>query len=247
MLKNKVALVTGGSGGIGRCIVADLARQGARVAFTYLNNEPDAFALQDQLQSEGLELLPLKVNVGNFIEVKKVIESLIGMWGQIDILINNAGITRDKSLLMLPPEEWQEVLDTNLTGIYNVTRNCIFYMLKRKSGRIVNISSTSGIEGLPGQCNYSASKAGMIGFTRALAKETATYGIVVNAVAPGGVKTRMIDKMPDKARELLLAKVPMRRFCEPEEVSNVVLYLSSNSPAYLTGSVIVLDGGAGVG
>jgi 3-oxoacyl-[acyl-carrier protein] reductase len=247
MLKNKVALVTGGSGGIGRCIVADLARQGARVAFTYLNNEPDAFALQDQLQSEGLELLPLKVNVGNFIEVKKVIESLIGMWGQIDILINNAGITRDKSLLMLPPEEWQEVLDTNLTGIYNVTRNCIFYMLKRKSGRIVNISSTSGIEGLSGQCNYSASKAGMIGFTRALAKETATYGIVVNAVAPGGVKTRMIDKMPDKARELLLAKVPMRRFCEPEEVSNVVLYLSSNSPAYLTGSVIVLDGGAGVG
>jgi 3-oxoacyl-[acyl-carrier protein] reductase len=138
-------------------------------------------------------------------------------------------------------------LETNLTGIYNVTKHCLFYMLKRKTGRIVNVSSTSGITGLPGQCNYSASKAGIVGFTRALAKETAAYGIAVNAVAPGGVKTRMITKMTEQAREALLAHVPLHRFCEPEEVANVVIYLASESPAYLTGSVIVLDGGAGVG
>jgi len=246
-MKYKIALVTGGSGGIGRCIVSDLARSGVRVAFTYLNNESKALELKEQLMSEGFETLPFKVDTGSFSEAKKLVESIIGLWGRIDILVNNAGITRDKSLIMMTPEDWKEVLDTNLTGIYNVTRNCIFHMLKKKSGRIVNISSVSGIEGLPGQCNYSASKAGIIGFTRALAKETAAYGISVNAVAPGGVKTEMIDKMQDGAREALLANVPMRRFCQPEEVSNVVLYLASNSPAYLTGSVIVLDGGAGIG
>ncbi|HYH03156.1 MAG TPA: beta-ketoacyl-ACP reductase [Bacillota bacterium] len=247
MFKDKIALVTGGSSGIGRCVVIDLARQGAKVAFTYLNKEQEASDLQNQLQAEGLDVLPLKVNVGDFEAVKRMIGSLIGRWGQLDILINNAGITNDKSLLMMSPEEWQVVLDTNLTGVYNVTQNCIFYMLKRKSGRIVNISSTSGLSGLPGQCNYSASKAGIIGFTHALAKETAAYGITVNAVAPGGVKTPMLEKVPDKVKETLLAHVPLGRFCEPEEVSNVVLYLSSASPAYLTGSVIVLDGGAGNG
>ncbi|MGD8399499.1 MAG: 3-oxoacyl-ACP reductase family protein [Bacillota bacterium] len=247
MLKDKVALVTGGSGGIGRCIVAELARRGARVAFTYCHSESDAFALQEQLHSEGLELFPIKLDVANFAEVKSGVAGLIGRWGQIDILVNNAGIAKDKSLLMLPPEEWREVLETNLTGIYNVTKHCLFYMLKRKTGRIVNVSSTSGITGLPGQCNYSASKAGIVGFTRALAKETAAYGIAVNAVAPGGVKTRMITKMTEQAREALLAHVPLHRFCEPEEVANVVIYLASESPAYLTGSVIVLDGGAGVG
>lgn len=247
MLKDKVALVTGGSGGIGRCIVADLAHRGARVAFTYRNNEPDALALQDRLRSEGLETFPFKVDVGNFLEVKSVVEKVISWLGQIDILVNNAGITRDHSLLMMTPEEWQEAMDTNLTGIYNVTKNCLFFMLKRKNGRIVNISSTSGITGLPGQCNYAAGKAGIIGFTRALAKETAAYGITVNVVAPGGVTTAMTENLPDKTREALLADVPLRRFCEPEEVANVVLYLASDSPAYLTGSVIVLDGGAGVG
>jgi 3-oxoacyl-[acyl-carrier protein] reductase len=247
MLEEKVALVTGGSGGIGRCIVAELARRGARVAFTYCHNESEAFTLQEQLQSESLETFPIKLDVGNFTEVKSGVAGLIGRWGRIDILVNNAGITKDKSLLMLPPEEWREVLETNLTGIYNVTKHCLFYMLKRKTGRIVNVSSTSGITGLAGQCNYSASKAGMIGFTRALAKETAAYGIAVNAVAPGGVATAMLEKMTDRAREMLLAGIPMRRFCEPKEVANVVLYLASDSPAYLTGSVIVLDGGAGVG
>ena len=247
MLRDKAALVTGGSGGIGRCIVAELARRGARVAFTYLSHETEALGFQEEMRAAGFEILPVKADVASYSEVKSVVAGLVRRWGQIDILINNAGITRDKSLLMMEPAEWREVMDTNLTGIYNVTKNCIFYMMKRKSGRIVNISSTSGITALPGQCNYAASKAGIIGFSRALAKETAAYGIAVNVVAPGGVKTRMIENLPEKTREMLLTGVPLQRFCEPEEVANLVLYLASDSPAYLTGSVIVLDGGAGIG
>ena len=246
-MEGKTALVTGGSRGIGRAVVLELARKGARVGFTYLNGEKEAFELRDLVQSEGGEAVPFRADVGAPDDVKKMFDSFLQRFGRVDILVNNAGKTRDKTLLVMSPDEWNDVINTNLNGMYYVTKNCIFYMLKQKSGRIVNLSSISGIEGLAGQANYSASKAGIIGFTRALAKEVAAYGVTVNAVAPGGVNTAMIEAMPEKARESLLASVPARRFCEPEEVANVVAYLASESPLYLTGNVVVLDGGAGIG
>lgn len=246
-MEGKTALVTGGSRGIGRAVVLELARKGARVGFTYLNGEKEAFELRDLVQSEGGEAVPFRADVGAPDDVKKMFDSFLQRFARVDILVNNAGKTRDKTLLVMSPDEWNDVINTNLNGMYYVTKNCIFYMLKQKSGRIVNLSSISGIEGLAGQANYSASKAGIIGFTRALAKEVAAYGVTVNAVAPGGVNTAMIEAMPEKARESLLASVPARRFCEPEEVANVVAYLASESPLYLTGNVIVLDGGAGIG
>ncbi|MCX7920493.1 MAG: beta-ketoacyl-ACP reductase [Clostridia bacterium] len=245
--EGKIALVTGGSRGIGKSIVLDLIKKGAKVAFTYLSGEKEALELQSQAASMGGDAVAFRVDVGNFEDAKRMCNEVVGKFGRIDILVNNAGKTRDKTLLVMEPDDWNDVINTNLTGMFNVTKNCIFHMLKNKSGRIVNLSSISGIEGLPGQTNYSASKAGIIGFTRALAKEVAAYGITVNTVAPGGVKTAMIEGMSDKAREALLATVPARRFCEPEEVANVVAYLADESPTYMTGNVIVLDGGSGIG
>lgn len=246
-MEGKIALVTGGSRGIGKAIVLDFVERGAKVAFTYLSGEKEAFELKEQIAAKGGEAVPFRVDVANFDETKKLVADVIQMFGRIDVLVNNAGKTKDKTLLVMSPEDWNDVINTNLNGIYNVTKNCIFYMLKNKSGKIINLSSISGLEGLPGQSNYSASKAGIIGFTRAVAKEVALYGITVNAVAPGGVNTAMIEAMTEKARESLLSTVPAHRFCEPEEVANVVTYLASESPSYLTGNVIVLDGGAGIG
>lgn len=246
-MDGKVALVTGGSRGIGSSIVTELAKRGAKVAFTYLNGEKEACGLKAGIEAGGGTALPVRSDVGCFEDAKKMVGEVIQAFGKIDVLVNNAGRTKDKTLLVMAPEEWNDVINTNLNGVFNVTKNCIFYMLKNKSGRIINLSSISGIEGLPGQANYSASKAGIIGFTRALAKEVAAYGITANVVAPGGVRTAMIEEISEKARSAILAGVPAGRFCEPEEVANVVAYLASESPAYLTGSVIVLDGGAGIG
>jgi 3-oxoacyl-[acyl-carrier protein] reductase len=246
-MDNKVALISGGSKGIGKAIVFELIKRGTKVFFTYLNGEEESIEIEKKAVLEGGEAVALKVDVKDYEETKKIVEKIIDKTGKIDILVNNAGITRDKTLLMMSLDEWKDVLDTNLTGTFNLTRNCVFQMLKAKSGRIINLSSISGIEGLAGQSNYSASKAGIIGFTRALAKEVARYGITANTVAPGGVNTAMLDKISPKAKEMLLKGVPCERFCEPDEVANVVSYLAYDSPIYLTGNVIVLDGGAGIG
>ena len=157
--ENKIALVTGASRGIGRAIVIELVKKGVKVAFTYLNGEKEAYELKEEVAAKGGEAIPFKVDIGNFEDTKKMVTDIIQMFGRIDILVNNAGKTRDKTLLVMSPEEWSDVINTNLTGTYNVTKNCIFYMLKNKSGRIINLSSISGIKGLPGQANYSASKA----------------------------------------------------------------------------------------
>lgn len=245
--ERKVAFITGGSRGIGKAIVLEFVRKGAIAVFTYLNSEKEAMEIEEYVTSIGGEAIPLRVDTGDYDNVKTVINKVIDRFGKIDILVNNAGIIKDKTLLSMSPDEWNSVIKTNLTGIYNVTKICIFYMLKNKGGRIINLSSISGIQGLPGQSNYSASKAGIIGFTRAVAKEVAAYGITANVVAPGGVKTAMLDGLTDKSRENLLCGVPCKRFCEVEEVANVVAYLGFDSPTYLTGSVIVLDGGSGIG
>lgn len=160
-------------------------------------------------------------------------------------MVNNAGITRDKPLFVMKDEDWSDVLNTNLSGVFYLTRAFVLDMLKKKKGRVVNISSVSGIHGLPGQTNYSATKAGIIGFTKALAKEAGPYGVTANVVAPGGVTTPMIEKMTPQAKETILQAVPLKRFCEPEEVARVVYFLAEEAPDYMNGSVLVLDGGAG--
>lgn len=246
-MTGKTVLVTGGSGGIGRQIVKSLAEQGMKVAFTYRNGEKQAEEMTQELELQGLTVKAFKADLRSFEESKDLVRTVAGMWGSIGVLVNNAGIIRDRTLLMMPPEDWSDVVDTNLTGVFNVTKNAIFYMLKEKSGRIINISSTSGISGAAGQANYSASKAGIIGFSRAIAKEVAAYGIAVNVVAPSGVTTDMLDGISQKAKDAMLLSIPAGRFCRPEEVAGVVCYLALGSPLFLTGSVIVMDGGAGLG
>jgi 3-oxoacyl-[acyl-carrier protein] reductase len=243
---NKVAIVTGGTRGIGRSIVFALCREGADCAFTYTKNPAAAESLAKEVQSMGRRALPYQLDVRDFEGAKTFIEEVKKEFGRIDILVNNAGITRDKSLMMMNKEDWSEVIETDLTGVFNTSRACIITFLKQKSGNIVNISSVSGIHPLPGQVNYAAAKAGVIGFTTSLAKEVAPYNIRVNAVAPGFVATDMTAAFAEKYREKVMKMIPLGRFGTPEEVAQVVVFLVSDASQYITGQVIPIDGGLGI-
>jgi 3-oxoacyl-[acyl-carrier protein] reductase len=245
-MKDTVLLITGGTGGIGREIIRKLAGRGARIAFTYHQSSALAQELVSELLAKRVEVKAFQADLADFDQARGVVDQVAEMWGTVDVLVNNAGIIRDRTLLMMSYEEWQAVIQTNLGGVFNVTKNAIFHMLKNKAGRVINLSSISGINGSAGQTNYSASKAGIIGFSRALAKEVIAAGITVNVVAPGGVKTEMLEGMNEKARNGILQAIPAGRFCEAEEVAGVVEWLAFDSPPYLTGNVIVLDGGAGI-
>ncbi len=209
---NKVAIVTGGTRGIGRSIVLALCREGADCAFTYTRNPSAAESLAKEVQGMGRRATPFQLDVRDFEGAKTLIEEVKKEFGRLDILVNNAGITRDKSLMMMSKEDWSDVIDTDLTGVFNTTRACIITFLKQKSGIIVNISSVSGIHPLPGQVNYAAAKAGVIGFTKSLAKEVAPYNIRVNAVAPGFVDTDMTAAFSDTFREKAMKMIPLGRF-----------------------------------
>lgn len=237
----KKAVVSGGSSGIGKGLVENFARAGWRVHFTFRSNEAAARNLEQGL---GGKVKAHRLDVANREACDRFCKAVLEEEKGIDVLINNAGITKDKPLFSMQDSDWSEVLQTNLSGVFHLTRRFAFDMLKKKKGRIINLSSISGIQGLPGQTNYSASKAGIIGFTKALAKETGPFGVTANVVAPGGVVTPMIEKLTPQAKEALLQVVPMRRFCEVEEVARVVYFLAEEAPDYLNGSVIVLDGGA---
>lgn len=245
-MNDKVALISGGTRGIGRQIVEKFAGRKVKIAFTYRQSSDLADNLVSELQNRNIEVEAIQTDISNYEQAKMAVAKVIERWERLDVLVNNAGVIRDKTLLMMGREDWDTVLRTNLDGVFNLTQNVIFYMLKNKSGRIVNLSSISGIVGTAGQTNYSASKAGIIGFSKALAKETAAAGITVNVVAPGGVKTEMLEGMTEEAGAALLKSVPAGRFCEPDEVARVVEWLAFDSPLYLTGNVIVLDGGAGI-
>jgi 3-oxoacyl-[acyl-carrier protein] reductase len=239
--KNKIALVTGGSKGIGRAIVKELSGEGAKVAFTY---NKDALLAKNLIKEhKNQNLLSVQLDVRDFEAAKKVVEFVKGKFGGLDILVNNAGIAKDNLLMFMTREEWTDVIDTNLNGIFNVTRAAIITFMKQKSGSIVNIASVSGVIGLPGQVNYSASKSGIIGFTKSLAKEVVKLGINVNAVAPGFIETDMLTKIPDKFKNEMLNLIPMNRVGKPEEVAKLVAYLVSDSARYITGQVINIDGG----
>jgi len=246
-LTEKVALVSGGSRGIGRAITLELAQKGANVAFLYYSNEQAASDVVKAANGYSGSVLAIKADIQKEAEVKRAVSETIAKHHKIDILVNNAGIRLDKTLAFMKEEEWLSVMNTNTLGMFYLTQTVIFHMLKKKRGRIVNISSVSGIDGIAGQTNYSGSKAAIIGVTKALAKEVAEYGIRVNAVAPGGVETDMVNDMKSNEKDKLLSGVPMRRFCRPEEVARVVAFLcdEGGAPDYMTGSVLVLDGGMG--
>src|SRR5207237_5502825 len=218
MFSGKVAIVTGGSRGIGRAIVQALARDGAKVAFTYVQNKSAADEVAD-----GDKIVAFQADVTNFDQAKDLVKQVKEKFGRIDILVNNAGITRDKLLLMMSEKDWDDVLDTNLKGVFNLTKPVVGVMLRQRSGTILNITSISGIVGMAGQVNYSSSKAGMIGFTKALAKEVAKLNITVNALALGFIETDMIAILNSEYRNKALEQIPLGRFGKPEEVAEIAL------------------------
>lgn len=244
MLKDKIAIVTGGTRGIGKAVVFELIYQGAKVVFTYLKSDESAGIILDEIKELKGEAEAIKQDVRDFEAAKKTVQETINKFGRIDILVNNAGILRDKALMMMNEDDWDNVIKTNLTGYFNMARGCIVTMMKQKNGNIVNIGSVSGIVGTPRQINYSASKAGIIGLTKALAKEVASYNIRVNTIAPGFIETDMITAIKNK--DDLLKRIPLTRFGKPEEVAKVVSFLTSDKAAYITGQVIKIDGGLAI-
>ena len=244
LLEDKVAIVTGGTRGIGRAIVFDLIQNGAKVLFTYLMSDESAGIVLDEIKELRGEAEAIKADVRLYEEAKKTVEETVNKFGKVDILVNNAGIIKDKSLMMMEPSEWLDVINTNLTGYFNMAKACIVTMMKQKSGVIVNISSIAGVVGMPRQVNYSSAKAGELGLTKSLAKEVASYGIRVNAVAPGFIDTDMTKEL--KQKDEFLKRIPFGRFGKPEEVARVVTFLVSEKSGYITGQVLKVDGGLAI-
>lgn len=245
-LDGKIAIVTGagrGGRGIGRGIALALAQAGADVVITARTNVADAEAVAEAVRETGRRALAVQCDVSESVSVESLFATVKEQFGRVDILVNNAGITRDTLLLRMSEEDWDAVLDANLKGTFLCTRAATKVMLKQKFGRIINITSVNGQVGSPGQANYSASKAGMIGFTKSVAREVASRGITVNAVAPGFIDTQMTDFVSGDARETLLAKIPVGRFGTAEDVGAAVAFLASDAASYMTGQVLTVDGG----
>ncbi len=239
----RVALVTGGSRGIGRAIVEELAGAGWKVAFTYLTGDEAAQDLVGELKRRDLPAAAYKADVRDFQRAAEIVGQVEQGFGPISLLVNNAGIKRDTALFRMEPEKWKEVIDTNLGGTFNYSRNVLLGMIKRGAGIIVNIVSVSGIVGLAGQTNYAASKAGIIGFTKALAKEVARFKIRVNAVAPGFIETDMLSDMPEAARKSMFSQIPLGSPGSPKQVAQAVSFLAGDASGYITGQVLPVDGG----
>jgi len=243
LLDGRHALVTGASRGIGRAVALAFAAEGASVALNFVGNVAAAEAVRAEIESAGGKAILVPADVSDENAVEDMVKTVTEAFGSIDILVNNAGITRDGLLLRMKEEDWDAVLNTNLKGVFLCTKAVSKFMMKKRYGRIVNMASVVGVTGNASQANYAAAKAGVIGFTKAMAKELASRGITVNAIAPGFIRSDMTDVLPDKVKEAMLAEIPLGRAGEPADVAKAALFLASDQAAYITGQVLKVDGG----
>ena len=242
-LEGKVAIVTGGSRGIGRSIVEEFVKRGVSVAFNFLKSEDKALVLKKEIEEKGGRALTFRQDVKDYDAIKIMVEGVKTHFGRLDIIVNNAGILRDKALMLMEEQDWEDVMSTNLSGAFNLIRAAIVTFMKQKSGNIINLTSVAGIKGMPRQVNYSASKAGIIGLTKALAKEVGPYNVRVNAIAPGYIDTDMVKDLKEEYKAELLKMIPLGRFGKSGEVAKVAAFLASEEAKYITGQVITVDGG----
>lgn len=246
MLENKVALITGAGRGIGRAIAVALAKEGAQVIINYNGSEKKALEVKQLIEEQGGKAVTCQCDVSDFTACEKMIRDVVAEFEHLDILVNNAGITRDGLIMKMKEEDFDAVLNINLKGTFNTIRHSARQMLKQRSGKIINISSVSGILGNPGQANYAASKAGVIGLTKTMARELGSRGITVNAIAPGFVDTEMTEVLGDSVKEAACRQIILGRFGKPEDIANTAVFLASEKADYITGQVISVDGGMNV-
>jgi len=243
-MDKKVCLITGGTRGIGKAIAKKFAQNDYQLVINYVSDKTDLKKVEEEIKgNNSVEIIFVKADVTNFEECEKMLEVAIQKWGRVDVLVNNAGITKDNLLMRMKEEEFSQVIDVNLKGTYHVTKLAIPYMIKQKGGKIVNISSVVGVTGNAGQSNYAASKAGIIGFTKSIAKEVASRNILVNAVAPGFITTDMTDVLSDSVKENIYTQIPLKKMGEAEEVAKAVYFLAGEENTYITGQVLNVDGG----
>ena len=243
MFKGKNVVVTGGSRGIGRAIAIEFGKNGANVVINYVSSDAEAEKVAEEIKSLGGNAILVKGDVSSFEEGKKLIDETVKVFGTIDILINNAGITKDGLIMRMKEDHFDKVIDINLKGVFNTCKSAVSHMLKQRSGKIINISSVVGVVGNAGQANYAASKAGVIGLTKSIAKEVGARGITVNAVAPGFIKSDMTDVLSERVKDGMLGLIPLNRFGNVEDVARTVVFLASEGGDYITGQVINVDGG----
>lgn len=246
LLANKVALVTGGSRGIGEAIVEKLAEGGADIAFTYVSSDERAQAVVAKLESKGVKAKAYKSDAGDFKAAEQLVADVLAEFGTIDILVNNAGISRDNLLLRVSVDQWNEVINANLNSVFNLTKNVLKPMMKARAGSIINMSSIVGVQGNAGQASYAASKAGIIGFSKTVARELGTRNIRCNVIAPGFIATDMTDKLQDGQTNEWIKSIPLQRVGQPEEIANVALFLASDMSQYMTGQVLSVCGGLNI-
>jgi 3-oxoacyl-[acyl-carrier protein] reductase len=247
VVEKKVALVTGGSRGIGRSVSIELAKSGVAVAVNYVNHEREAQAVVDDITKLGADAIKVKADISDGHQVSSMMEAVRDKWGRLDILVNNAGLIKDSLIARMKEEDWDYVVDVNLKGTFLCTKAALRYMVKQKWGRIVNVSSVVGQAGNPGQSNYGAAKAGLVGFTRSVAKEVGSRDITLNVVAPGYIQTDAVAGLADKFRDFIMSRVLIKRLGTTDDVSKLILFLCSDEAGYITGQVINVDGGLALG
>lgn len=241
--KNKVVIITGGASGIGLAITKQFANMHASVVINYHHSKDKALDLVESIINQGGKAIAIQADVSQFEDAKKLVTETINTFGKLDIVVNNAGITDDQLILRMKEEQFDRVINTNLKGVWNVSKHATKYLLKSPQGRLINMTSVSGMMGNAGQSNYSAAKAGIIGLTKSLAKEFASRGVTVNAIAPGFIETKMTQKLPEETIQTYLSHIPLKRFGKPEDIAHAVLFLASEQASYITGQIISVNGG----